>query len=120
MSTERIEQKTEQKTEQETEQQNRQQVLVLYLASSALDSPVKGWSYYDGWSDDPVGIGHESKPPYRTGLEALRDGWRLIQASPLMDHGEGSEFRTGYLKYEFFFERWLAQSDRLIDSGAPR
>ena len=120
MSTERIEQKTEQKTEQETEQQNRQQVLVLYLASSALDSPVKGWSYYDGWSDDPVGIGHESKPPYRTGLEALRDGWRLIQASPLMDHGEGSEFRTGCLKYEFFFERWLAQPDNPIDSGASR
>ena len=120
LSTELIEQKTEQKTEQETEQQNRQRVLVLYLASSALDSPVKGWSYYDGWSDDPVGIGHESKPPYRTGLEALRDGWRLIQASPLMDHGEGSEFRTGYLKYEFFFERWLAQPDRLIDSGASR
>jgi len=70
---------------------------------------VKGWSYYDGWSDDPVSIGHESKPPYRTGLEALRDGWRLIQASPLIDHGEGSEFRTGYLKYEFFFERWLTR-----------
>ena len=120
LSTELIKQKTEQRTEQKTEHQNRQQVLVLYLASSALDSPVKGWSYYDGWSDDPVGIGHESKPPYRTGLEALRDGWRLIQASPLIDHGEGSEFRTGYLKYEFFFERWLAQPDRLIDSGAPR
>ena len=82
--TERIEQKTEHK--------NRQQVLVLYLASSALDSPVKGWSYYDGWSDDPVSIGHESEPPYRTGLEALRDGWRLIQASPLIDHREGSSF----------------------------
>ena len=116
LSTERIEQKTEYKAEHK----NRQQVLVLYLASSALDSPVKGWSYYDGWSDDPVSIGHESEPPYRTGLEALRDGWRLIQASPLIDHGEGSEFRTGYLKYEFFFERWLAQPDNPIEIGARR
>lgn len=120
LSTEPIEKKTEQNSEQKTEHQNRQQVLVLYLASSALDSPVKGWSYYDGWSDDPVSIGHESKPPYRTGLEALRDGWRLIQASPLIDHGEGSEFRTGYLKYEFFFERWLAQPDNPIEIGARR
>ena len=52
LSTERIEQKTDQKTDQKTEQEiehkNKQQVLVLYLASSALDSPVKGWSYYDG------------------------------------------------------------------------
>jgi len=58
LSTEPIEEKTEQKAEQKTEHQNRQQVLVLYLASSALDSPVKGWSYYDGWSEDPVSIGH--------------------------------------------------------------
>ena len=36
---------------------------MLYLASSALDSPVKGWSYYDGWSDDPVGIGHGLNHP---------------------------------------------------------
>ena len=69
LSTERIEQKTEYKAEHK----NRQQVLVLYLASSALDSPVKGWSYYDGWSDDPVGIGHESNHP--TALVLKRARW---------------------------------------------
>ena len=54
--------------------------------------------------------GDADEPPYATGLAALQDGWRLIQASPLLDHGVGGEFRTGYLKYEFFFER-------LIDMG---
>ena len=49
--------------------------------------------------------GDTEVPPYRTGLEALHDGWRLIQAAPLTQHGSGDEFRTGYLKYEFFFEK---------------
>jgi len=46
-------------------------------------------------------------PPYNTGLEALLDGWRLFQASPLLPHTPGDEFRTGYLKYEFFFEKLI-------------
>jgi hypothetical protein len=83
----------------------RQQVLVLYLSSSALDANVVAWANYDGTGRSRPMPGDESEPPYRTGLHALRDGWRLIQASPLVQHAEGAEFRTGYLKYEFFFER---------------
>ena len=49
--------------------------------------------------------------PTPPALPALRDGWRLIQASPLVDHGVGDEFRTGYLKYEFFFEQWVEVDD---------
>ena len=49
--------------------------------------------------------GDEDTPPYKTGLDALLDGWRLIQASPLVSHIPGNEFRTDYLKYEFFFEK---------------
>lgn len=83
----------------------RQQVLVLYLANSALDSPVVGWSVYDGTGREEHMAGDAGTPPYRTGLAALRDGWRLIQASPLLPHEPGAEFRTGYLKYEFLFEK---------------
>ncbi|NBC23020.1 MAG: hypothetical protein GVY21_06045 [Gammaproteobacteria bacterium] len=83
----------------------RQQVLVLYLENSALDSAVVGWSVYDGTGQDRHMAGDAESPPYHSGLAALRDGWRLIQASPLLPHAGGDEFRTGYLKYEFFFER---------------
>tara|TARA_Y100001960_G_C14156900_1_gene578795 strand:+ start:207 stop:500 length:294 start_codon:yes stop_codon:yes gene_type:complete len=83
----------------------RQQVLVLYLGSSALDSGVIAWAFYDGTGQSRRMAGDEDEPPYATGVAALEGGWRLIQASPLIQHGTGDEFRTGYLKYEFFFEK---------------
>jgi hypothetical protein len=84
---------------------NRQQVLVLYLETSALDGRVVGWSFYDGTGRERHMAGDADEPPYPSGLAALLDGWRLIQASPLLPHTHGDEFRTGYLKYEFFFEK---------------
>ena len=83
----------------------RQKVLVLYLKSSALDAEVLGWARYDGTGKERHMAGDSQEPPYRSGLEALHDGWRLIQASPLVAETPGNEFRTSYLKYEFFFEK---------------
>ncbi len=83
---------------------------MLYLESSALDTRVIAWAMYDGSGEHRHTSGDAAEPPYRTGLAALRDGWRLIQASPLVQHAEGDEFRTGYLKYEFFFEKLVPVS----------
>jgi hypothetical protein len=83
----------------------RQRVLVLYLASSALDDEVIAWANYDGTGQTRPMSGDSAEPPYATGVAALEDGWRLIQASPLAQHVSGDEFRTGYFKYEFFFEK---------------
>ncbi len=85
----------------------RQQVMVLYTASSALDTSVIAWAFYDGTGEKRHMAGDSDEAPYRTGLEALRDGWRLIQASPLSSHITGDEFKTDYLKYEFFFEKMV-------------
>lgn len=83
----------------------RQQVLVLYLETSALDTKVVAWAQYDGTGQTHHMSGDETSPPYKTGLHALKDGWRLIQANPLVSHVPGAEFKTDYLKYEFFFEK---------------
>ena len=90
----------------------RQNVLVLYLETSALDSRVIAWSIYEGASNTRHDAGDTDTPPYGTGLDALRDGWRLLQAAPLQQHASGDEFRVGYLKYEFFFEQ-------LVDIDSP-
>ncbi|MCY4656164.1 MAG: hypothetical protein OXC80_05030 [Gammaproteobacteria bacterium] len=86
-------------------QELRQKVLVLYLANSALDSSVVAWAIYDGTGKKRHMSGDQDEPPYRTGLAALQDGWRLFQVSPLQNHASGDEFRTGYFKYEFLFEK---------------
>lgn len=83
----------------------RQKVLVLYLQNSALDSPVLGWANYDGTGETAPYAGDSEEPPYPTGVDAMKDGWRLIQASPLTAHVPGTEFTTAYLKFEFFFEK---------------
>ena len=83
----------------------RQTVLVLYLSNSALDSAVVGWSRYDGTGQTRHMAGDSEEPPYRTGLDALKDGWRLFQSSQILPHPRGTEFDLSYLKYEFFFEQ---------------
>lgn len=83
----------------------RQKVLVLYLEDSALDSRVVAWSRWDGTGATRPMAGDEDQPPYPTGVHALRDGWRLFQASQLDPHHPGAEIQTSYLKYEFWFEQ---------------
>ncbi len=89
----------------------RQKVLVLYLGNSALDSHVIAWSFYDGTGEKRHMAGDSDERPYRSGLDALKDGWRLIQANPLVNHLPGDEYRTGYLKYEFFFEKLVTMDE---------
>ena len=43
----------------------RQQVLVLYLASSALDARVVGWSTYDGTGETAPDHGGQRRPAVR-------------------------------------------------------
>ncbi|AUG81841.1 hypothetical protein CFP65_7254 [Kitasatospora sp. MMS16-BH015] len=83
----------------------RQRVLVLYLLTSALDSEVLGWSQYDGTGRTSPTTGDGAEPPYSTGLDALKDGWRLIQAAQLLPPHPGHEYEVSFLKHEFFFER---------------
>ena len=83
----------------------RQQVLVLYLASSALDSPVRGWAMYDGSGQEAHTTGDGFEAPYQTGLDALKDGWRVIQFPQLIPPYPGEEYSTSFMKYEFVFEK---------------
>lgn len=96
---------------------HRQQVLILYLANSALDSRVVSWAMYDGTGEREHLPGDDAVPPYATGLAALRDGWRLIQMSQLQPPAPGREFTVSYQRYEFLFEKWEPAVDR--DDGPP-
>jgi len=83
----------------------RQKVLALYLATSALDSGVLGWAVYDGTGSAAHTTGDSDEPPYATGLQALQDGWRLIQHPILIPPYPGEEYSTSFMKYGFIFEK---------------
>ena len=91
-----------------------QKILVLYLRDSALDSDVIAWSIWDGCSFDENYSGKTDDPPYNSGLDALRDGWRLIQMSPLLPPIPGKELQTSILKYEFIFDKLAKKNENQI------
>jgi hypothetical protein len=99
---------------------HRQQVLILYLANSALDSRVVSWALYDGTGQREHLPGDSNEPPYPSGLAALRDGWRLIQMSQLHPPAPGREFTVSYQRYEFLFEKLVQCPDASPPSeGGP-
>ena len=88
-----------------TAQQQRQKLLILYLSTSALDSAVKGWSIYDGTGREHYTTGDSLQPPYATGMDALLDGWRVIQFPQLIPPYPGMEYTTSFKKHEYIFEK---------------
>ena len=85
--------------------QLRQSVMILYLSNSALDSGVKGWTFYDGTGKERHTTGDRAEPPYANGMEALLDGWRVIQFPQLIPPYPDTEYTTSFQKHEFIFEK---------------
>ncbi len=91
----------------------RQQVLILHLTSGDLASPTVAWALYDGALEaDAVQMqsGSELEPPYDSVLAAMRDGWRVFQASPLPERSAATG--TGQLANEFWLERIVQTTGR--------
>ena len=86
-------------------QAQRQKVLILYLASSALDTPVVAWSLYDGTGRDRPSSGDSEEPPYASVVAAMQDGWRVVQFPQQHPAHPGMEYNTSYLKYEYILEK---------------
>ena len=96
----------------------RQQILYLWLAEGAIDTHVIGRAFHDGTR----GLGDAlsaAEPPYKTGLNALEDGWFLLQSPAPYPLQPGSEYGTSYLANEFIFERRCDIAEP-SDSGAHR
>lgn len=83
----------------------RQQLLILYLATSDLGSPVQAWSFYDGRGRSTGMAGDSETPPYASVLAAMQDGWRVIQLPALAPPAAGQEHVTSHLRFEFVLEK---------------
>jgi hypothetical protein len=83
----------------------RQELLFLYSENSDLASPVRAWSRYGGGADHRSGDCDEA--PYASVVEAMRDGWRVLQVSQLLPPPPGAELTaTSFLKFEALLERF--------------
>lgn len=82
----------------------RQQVLYLWLAEGAIDTPTVGWAFHDGTAGAGPGL-PDAEPPYANGVKALEDGWFLLQSPAPYPLDPGTEHETSYLPNEFVFER---------------
>ena len=88
----------------------RQQVLQLWASGSSLDSGTVAWAFHD--STDGTGpVLPDGTPPYASAVDALRDGWMLLQISQLIPSHPGDEHRNSYLEHEFVLERRIETAE---------
>ncbi|MBP1933299.1 hypothetical protein [Ammoniphilus resinae] len=97
-------------------EKTRQQILILHLENPDLQSKTVAWALYDGAT--PVGQrqmspGDSDTPPYTSVLDAMRDGWNVIQVAQLPYLVHGHEYDTGILPFEYIMERKVQIHDEV-------
>ena len=83
----------------------RQQVLYLYSKSTNMRSPLAGWVLYDATRPQEPQLPSD-QAPYGSVLEAVADGWRVVQFPilKLYDY-EGQD--NDYVGFEFILEKMV-------------
>jgi hypothetical protein len=86
----------------------RQQILILHLVNPSLESNVVGWALYDGAKakgELQMNTGDAMTPPYDSVLDAMREGWNVLQLPTLPMYQSGNEHELGHMPYEYTLER---------------
>ncbi len=81
----------------------KQLVLYLYSKSTNLRSPLGAWALYDPTAPDEPLLPSQD-PPYASVLDAVRDGWRIVQF-PRPELYNFSDVENAYLSFEFILEK---------------
>ena len=75
-----------------------QDILVLFQTSPGLDSAAIGWSRYEASKGTGItDLVDEEEPPYKNAMEAMRDGWQVIQMSELKPRSPDDAYEDGPL-----------------------
>lgn len=81
----------------------KQLILYLYSKSTNLRSPLGAWALYDPTVPDEPALPSQD-PPYGSVLDAVRDGWRIVQF-PRPELHSFSDVKNAYLSFEFILEK---------------
>ena len=83
----------------------KQLILYLYSKSTNLHSPLGGWALYDATApEEPILPSQDA--PYTSVLDAVRDGWRIVQF-PRPELYNFSDVDNAYLAFEFILEKFV-------------
>ncbi len=88
----------------------RQQILILHLAEPDLGAQTVAWALFDGTcpaGDEQMQAGDRPEPPYESVVDAMYDGWRVVQLPQLPTYPHGAEHETGPLPWEYVLERFV-------------
>jgi len=91
--------------------ETRQQILILNLAEPDLGAQTVAWALFDGTrpaGDQQMQAGDQPEPPYESVVDAMHNGWRVVQLPQLPTYPQGSEHETGPLPWEYVLERFVS------------
>ncbi len=83
----------------------KQFILYLYSKSTNLRSAIGGWALYDATAPEEPRLPSQDAP-YTSVLEAVRDGWRIVQF-PRPELHNFSDVDNAYLGFEFILEKFV-------------
>ena len=84
-----------------------QDILVLFQTSPALDVAPAAWARYEASKGTGIkDLIEESAPPSKNAMEAMRDGWQVIQMSEYLQRSEGDGYELGPLPYQTVLSRF--------------
>ena len=85
--------------------ESRQLVLYLTAKSTSMYAAVVGWALFDPTSvREPTPLSEE--PPYQSVLEAVADGWRVVQF-PVSSSYQYKDLENDYVGFDFVLEKWI-------------
>lgn len=84
-----------------------QDILILFQTIPGLDAQVSAWSRYEASKGTVIeDLADEDEPPYQNALEAMRDGWQVIQISELKHRTESDAYIDGPLPYHVVLSKF--------------
>jgi hypothetical protein len=95
-----------------------QDILVLFQSTPGLDANVTAWSRYEASKGSMIpDLPDEAEPPYATALEAMRDGWQVLQMSELKQRSPDDAYEDGPLPYQIVLSRFNEIDETSEDPG---
>ena len=84
-----------------------QNILIFYQSIPGLDVSPSAWSYYEASKVSQIDdLKDEISPPYKNAMEAMRDGWEVIQISENKLYTEKNGYEIGPLPYQTVLSKY--------------